>query len=94
MASLSDDEKDWFKQTVEIAISNANQPIRDMLNAHHQTLFGVNNNNGLNGDVKLLKEREVDMRLFKREVRVWGFVASTGIATAVTFLKSFIFGGK
>lgn len=94
------DEEKYLAQVIKSSMGEAIKPFTEELADLHlkyqslnQTVHGANNNDGegsLVGDVTTLKKQEIDQRIFKRELKVWGTVVSGGVAAAVTYGREII----
>ncbi len=75
--SVQNSEKLW----------NEVKDIRQNVQQHEQTIFGPKGDNGLNGDIKALKEEVGKLTNFK----IKAIAYATAISTVLIIIKDFIF---
>jgi hypothetical protein len=79
---------------LKLVLMESTQDIRQLLNTHHTTIFGANNNNGLNGDMKHVKDRieslNTEFISFKRGI-VWASTAVSGAIGTLSTIATHLF---
>jgi hypothetical protein len=92
--AYDEDEKEYLKLVIHESINTSIKPIMDQIAANtlciqrlDDTTFGVNGNNGLNGDMKSVKKNLEGINI--RLAWIAGAAASIG-AIASTFIKKII----
>ena len=87
--AFAEDEKNELR----LIFHESMEPIRDLVNKHHQTLYGANEENGLRSEVRSLKNCQSDIEteivVFKRSVKWIATAVSGAIGTGATILTSF-----
>ncbi len=86
MASLDEKDVQILELMFDKKLNEHLAPVRTQLGTHHQTLFGVNNNNGLSGDMKEVKKTLGELKVWK--AKVIGY--ASGISAGIPLLLKYI----
>ena len=81
--ALDQEDKEWFAQSVELAVIKAIQPIKQATDKHDITLFGATGDNGLNSDVKE-NTREIKS-INKKIYKFTGAITAIGMLLHVAY---------
>lgn len=100
MATLDDDAKEYLSLVIKTSINEAMKPVHEqlvegslMLQKHNQSLYGTNGDNGINGDMKKIKEKVIEFDGYKKQVIAVAASVGMIVSVAGSYLKSKIIGG-
>jgi hypothetical protein len=88
--ALTKTDREWLELKMGEKSREAVDPIQKLVQMHHQSIYGPNNDNGLVGDMKHIKESIRKLDGFKNRV-VGMSLGASGAVTALYHIAISIF---
>jgi hypothetical protein len=91
--ALTKADREWLELKMEESNRKAVDPIEKLVQMHHQSIYGPNNDNGLVGDMKSIKETVRKLDGFKNRVLGMASGASIGVTAVYHVVLSLLKSG-